>query len=123
MGGADTGVYELEAINEFDSVTSKAIVSAPLAPEIVQPPVAPVGLKGGQPMILSVQSFGQWPLSYEWLKYGRPVQRGPNPSFQVARAKSSNAGKYRVVVSKPSGKVSSDEVQGLVEIPARAVRR
>ncbi len=123
MGGADIGVYELEAINEFGSVTSKAIVNAPMSPEIVQAPVAPVGLKGGQPMILTVQSFGQWPMSYEWLKDGRPVQRGPNPSFQVARANSSNAGKYRVVVSNPSGKVSSDEVQVAVEMPARAMRR
>jgi hypothetical protein len=123
MGGADIGVYELEAINDFGSVISKAIVNAPLAPEIVQSPVAPVGLKGGQPMILTVQSFGQWPLAYEWFKDGRSVQRGSNPSFQVARANSLQAGKYRVVVSNPSGKVSSDEIQVAVEMPARAVRR
>ncbi len=123
LGGADIGVYELEAINEFGSVISKAIVNAPLAPEIVQPPVVPRGLKAGQPMILTVQSFGQWPLSYEWFKDGRSIQRGANSSFQVARASSFQAGKYRVVVSNSSGRVSSDEIQVTVEMPARALRR
>ncbi len=123
LGGADIGVYELEAFNEFGSVVSKAIVNAPLPPEIVQPPIAPVGLKAGQPMILTVQSSGQWPLYYEWFKDGRSVQRGGNPSFQVAKASFLHAGKYRVVVSNPAGKVSSDEIQLAVETPVRAQRR
>ena len=121
--GSDSGLYELEALNEFGSVFSRAIIVVPGPPEIVQAPVALAPLKVGQPLMLTVQASGAGPIVYEWFKDGRLIQRSTRQSYQLPRASVSNAGKYVAVASNVYGRVSASEVQVIVDAAVPAPRR
>ncbi len=121
--GGDSGLYELEAFNEHGSALSRATIVVPGPPEIIQAPVAPASLKVGQPLMLTVQVSGSGPIVYEWFKDGRLIQRSTRQSYQLSRASVFNAGKYVAVATNVYGKVSSAEVQVIVDSAVAGSRR
>jgi hypothetical protein len=123
LRGINSGLYELEALNENGSSFSRAIVLVPGPPEIVQAPVAPAPVVAGKPLLLTVQASGAGPIIYEWFKDGRLVQRSTRQSYQLARTSVSSAGKYVVVARNAYGRVSAAEVQVFVSAPLAGPRR
>jgi hypothetical protein len=121
--GSNSGIYELEASNEYGSAFSRAMILVPGPPEIIEPPVAPAPLKVGQPLMLTVKASGPGPIVYEWFKDDRLIQRSTRQSYQLPRALFSSAGKYVAVASNAYGRVSASEVKVIVDAAVAAPRR
>ncbi len=108
---ADAGVYWLVARNSWGAVASKrseVVVWVP--PVVTSQPVAPIGLRIGDPLILTAQVSGAQPMYYQWKKDGVPGRWSTKPSLTLNRTTATSAGKYVLVAVNPSGTVSSQEV-------------
>ncbi|NBV87658.1 MAG: hypothetical protein EBS01_15625 [Verrucomicrobia bacterium] len=102
--GADSGSYWLEARNSYGSVTSsKSVVTIGSAPVITQQLVAPVGLKAGDTLVLSVTAAGTNPLTYQWWKDGVIRSTSSSPTYQKTRITTLDSGSYLVRVSNGFG--------------------
>jgi len=113
-GGADVGYYWLEARNANGSViTVPAAVVIAVAPVITQQPAAPVGLKVGDPLLLTANVSSASLVRFRWLKDGKPVAAGNAEagmlSLSVPKTKPNSAGTYKLIVSNAFGEVSSVE--------------
>jgi hypothetical protein len=76
-----------------------------LAPNIIGQPQS-LSVAGGASAQFSVSATGIPAASYQWLFNGNPV--GTNgPTYTIAAANANNAGTYTVVVSNPSGTITS----------------
>ena len=114
-GGADIGYYWLEARNASGSViTSPVSVVVAAPPVIAQQPAAPVGLKLGDPLLLTAEVSSGSRLRYRWIKDGVPtgwrVAESGTIAFSVPQTKANSAGKYQLVVKNAFGEVASNEV-------------
>ena len=108
---ADAGVYWMVAKNSWGAVASQrteVVVWVP--PVVTSQPVAPIGLKVGDPLILTAQVSGAQPMYYQWKKDGVPGRWTSTPSLMINRTTAASAGKYVLVAVNPSGTVSSQEV-------------
>jgi hypothetical protein len=111
-GGADVGYYWLEARNASGSViTVPAAVVIAVAPVITQQPAAPVGLKLGDPLLLTANVSSASRVRFRWLKDGSPVAGGTSEagtlSLNVPKTKANAPGKYQLIVSNAFGEVAS----------------
>jgi hypothetical protein len=114
-GGADVGYYWLEARNTSGSViTVPVTVVIAVAPVITQQPAAPVGLKLGDPLLLTANVSSASRVRFRWVKDGAPVAFGiAEPgmlSLSVPKTKANAPGKYQLIVSNAYGEVASSEV-------------
>jgi uncharacterized delta-60 repeat protein len=113
LGPAHAGVageYRVVIRNASGELTSRtAVVAVVVTPVVVAQPTSIVVDDGGT-ATFTVGANGRR-LAYQWLRDGEPVGGGTNSSLSVAGAVASNAGRYSVVVSNPSGSVTSDEAR------------
>jgi hypothetical protein len=108
---ADAGVYWLVAKNSWGSVASqRSEVVVWVPPSVTSQPVAPLGLRIGDPLILTAQVSGAQPMYYQWKKDGVAGKWSATPSLTIRRTTAASAGKYVLVAVNPSGTVSSKEV-------------
>jgi len=108
---ADAGVYWLVAKNSWGAVASgRSEVVVWVPPAITSQPVAPIGLRVGDPLILTAQVSGAQPMYYQWQKDGVAGRWSSTPSLTINRTTPASAGKYVLVAVNPSGTVSSQEV-------------
>jgi hypothetical protein len=108
---ADAGSYWMVAKNSFGTVaTSRAEVVLWVPPVVTSQPVAPVGLKVGDPLVLVAQVSGAQPMYYQWKKNGVAGRWSSQPSLMLNKTTPESAGKYVLVAVNPSGTVSSQEV-------------
>ncbi len=112
VGGADAGNYWLEARNtDGTTLSTKAVVSIASKPVITQSIVAPVGLKVGDPLTVSVAASGTGPLFYQWKKNGALLRTTATPSHLVSqKVAATDAGKYSVTVTNSFGVATSPDV-------------
>ncbi|MEY5026757.1 MAG: hypothetical protein RLZZ244_2285, partial [Verrucomicrobiota bacterium] len=111
VSAGDSGAYSLEARNGTGVVQSfKSNVQVAGIPEITQQPVAPLGLKTGDTLLLTVGAAGPGPLYYLWSRDGARVQAGASPVYQVRSVGVRHAGRYSVLVLNRWGRVASAEV-------------
>jgi hypothetical protein len=109
--GADSGNYTLEASNASGTVESRrALVSVAGLPEITMQPTAPVGLKLGDPLMLSAGVAGPPPVFCLWTRNGYPLQWRASPVYQVPRLRQSDLGVYKMYARNQWGVVESQEV-------------
>ena len=121
LGGADAGQYWLEAKNSAGVVvSSKAEVKVASAPVITQQLAAPVGVKAGGPLLLSVVASGTNPVLYQWKKNGVIVASTSSATYQIAKTATTDAGKYSVRVYNSYGEVLSNEVAVVIDAAAPA---
>jgi hypothetical protein len=127
-GGADVGSYWLEARNAFGSViTSPVSVVVAAPPVISQQPAAPVGLKLGDPLLLTAEVRSASRIRYRWIKDGvgtgwRNAESG-TITFSVPQTKATSAGKYQLVVANAFGEVASNEVAAVFSSAAVTKRK
>jgi hypothetical protein len=108
---ADAGVYWMVARNRWGAVaTKRAEVGVWVPPVVTNQPVAPIGLKVGDPLILTAQVSGAQPMYYQWRKDGAAGRWTSAPSLMINRTTAASAGKYVLVAVNPSGTVTSQEV-------------
>jgi sugar lactone lactonase YvrE len=111
----DAGNYTVTVTNSVGSATS---TPAKLTAETAVPLTItkqPVGgtLYAGQVFSLSVEVSGSGPITYQWRKDGSPVSDGSSANYQlypVSYSIDDYAGTYDVVVTAPSGTVTSQAV-------------
>lgn len=113
--GADAGTYWLEARNPFGvrvSRVAEVFIGAP--PVITQQPVAPTGLRLGDPMTLTATVSGGSPIFFRWEKDGsRPrwsTSSSSTISLVIPKTTAASVGKYTLSVSNQFGVVSSQPV-------------
>jgi hypothetical protein len=107
----DAGVYWMVARNSWGAVaTNRAEVVVWVPPVVTSQPVAPVGLKVGDPLMLTAQVSGAQPMYYQWKKDGIAGRWASTPSLMINRTTAASAGKYVLVAVNPSGTVASKEV-------------
>ena len=103
---SSAGIYAIVVSNSFGAVTSspallQVLVSTPI---ISQQPLDQIVLDGGT-ALFSVQAFGDFPLSYQWLVNGQPltnnsrVEGATNDTLIIRQAANSDSGTYSVIVS------------------------
>jgi hypothetical protein len=108
---ADAGVYWMVAKNSWGAVASgRSEVVVWVPPVITSQPVAPIGLKVGDPLILTAEVSGAKPMFYQWQKDGVPGRWSEMPSLTINKTTAASAGKYVLVAVNQSGTVSSQEV-------------
>ena len=108
---ADAGVYWLVAKNSWGAVSSqRSEVVVWVPPVVTSQPVAPIGLRIGDPLILTAQVSGAQPMYHQWKKDGVAGKWSATPSLTISRTTAASAGKYVLVAVNPSGTVSSKEV-------------
>ncbi len=108
---ADAGVYWMVARNSWGAAASnraEVVVSVP--PVVTVPPVDQIGLKVGDPLILTAKVSGAQPIFYQWKKDGVGGRWSGTPSLTISKTTVANAGKYVLVAVSPSGTVTSKEV-------------
>jgi hypothetical protein len=109
----NAGSYTVAVIGDGGTVVSEPAaitVGSPTGEPVIRTqPQSIVAVIGGF-VRLSVEAFGEPPLSYTWSKNGR-VLPGNEPVRTFLPVRRSDAGRYQVVVSNPFGSVVSEEVE------------
>ena len=108
---SDAGVYWFVAKNSWGSaVSSRSEVVLWVPPVVTSQPVAPVGLKQGDPLFLTAQVSGAQPIFYQWKKDGVGGRWSSTPTLVINKTTPASAGRYVLVAVNPSGTVTSEEV-------------
>ena len=94
---------DLQSDNSLYYVPSADFVSAPL---VIFPPVATAAAVG-QRASVSVLAAGTAPLSYQWLKDGRPLPGATTAGLTLPAFQTADVGNYSVVVTNAAGSVTS----------------
>ncbi len=90
-----------------------------LAPKITQQPQSQkVG--AGDPAFFTVEATGTPPLDYQWLNNSTPMPGETGSTLSLASVQPADAGKYSVLVSNASGKVTSKSAKLTVGPPPPA---
>jgi hypothetical protein len=106
----DGGTFTL-VISNFMGITMSqpavlALVGIPPRIVITSPPQDTIVSCGGT-ATFQVGAAGPAPLSYQWLFQAAPVENATNATLAIVGATNGNAGQYNVLVSCPSGSVTS----------------
>lgn len=91
--------------NAAPSVDCTFVVGVLPLPMITEQPSS-LTVNPGDRVTLNV-SAANGPLAYQWRFEGVPLPNETNPSLVLARVKQAQAGQYHVIVSNPSGSVTS----------------
>lgn len=115
---ADAGAYGCVVSNSSGSVTSEtatlrvSIDPVPPPPRITRQPV-PVQVIAGRAAEITVEAEGA-ALVYQWFKDGALIPGATSLTLSINSAQAADAGGYRVLVSNPSGSVTSETARLLV---------
>jgi glucose/arabinose dehydrogenase len=92
-----------------DAGVYKITYSGNLIPEIIVQPKNN-SIPASQPVSFFVQVTGASPITYAWYKDGNPIPNSNNAMLNIATVASTDAGKYKVIVSNTYGSDTSSEV-------------
>jgi hypothetical protein len=96
-------------VSFVDGSVPIAVVTAGLAPEILQGPVPQTILEGGS-VTFAVNAEGSSPLRYQWLYEGLPIEDARGPILALQQVPSGLSGLYAVTVTNRFGVKTSDAV-------------
>lgn len=99
---ADEGDYKCEVSSECGNPVTSNVASLALtqAPDISEKSADPT-ICEGENTTLSVVATGK-DITYQWYKENDIIPNATNATFQISKAKSSDAGRYKVKVSSPT---------------------
>jgi hypothetical protein len=114
---ASAGNYSVAVSNASGSVVSNraplTVTPAPAAPQITTQPIAQ-SVNVGASVSFSVLATGAAPLAYQWRKDGAALTNATAATLAITNVQAGNAGEYSVIVSNPSGVVTSSPARLLV---------
>jgi hypothetical protein len=116
---SDVGSYSVVMTNVVGTATSNAVtltVGNPATVAITTQPISAVA-RLGQSCNFSVAATGAPAPTYQWLKDGIPIPGAIESAYTVTSASFSSEGVYSVVVTNPSGTVTSNPARLYVGIP------
>jgi hypothetical protein len=97
--------------------SAAAVLTLLQAPVIVSQPASQTrALEAPVSFIVTAEGH---PLNYQWMKEGVPITGATSEVLHIESVQSSDAGIYSVVVSSPSGSVTSEPAVLRVLVPAR----
>ena len=99
---ADEGAYSVRLSNAFGSSTSSIAMLTVNDPYISQQP-AGANRTVGENAFLTITVRGTSPLTYQWLRDGVPVAGAVESMLTISNLVASDAGRYTVTVTNPSG--------------------
>jgi len=115
------GAYNVIVSNPAGAATSDlAFLSQATAPSILSPPQgvsAPVGGTAN----FNVSAVGAAPLTYQWTRNGFNISGATNSTLTLTNLKSTDEGKYQVLVTNPASSILSDEAT-LVVVPVQTIQ-
>ena len=104
---ADSGAYSIVISNSFGSVSGWVANLTVADPFLVSQPASQIAWLGSN-LVLNVVALGTAPLSYQWFQAGVPIAEATTASLTLSNVSwGSDGSQYRVVVSNPSGSVTS----------------
>jgi hypothetical protein len=92
----------------------------PATAPVIQRAPAAVTVTAGQAAQFSVEAAGTAPLSYQWRRDGTALTGATNNTLSLAAAQPADAGLYDVVVTNPSGQVTSATARLTVQAASTA---
>jgi hypothetical protein len=122
---SDAGTFSVIVSNSVGIATSAEAVltvnAAVTPPTITQQPQNQI-VTAGQAASFSVAATGSGPLTYFWRQGATVIQAGTNASYALARALTSDAGTFSVIVSNSVGIATSAEAVLTVNAPQESIR-
>lgn len=120
--GDDGASYSVTVTNVAGTATSAgALLSVrPVAPSIVSAP-APVTVRDGAPVSLSVVAAGSAPLAYQWYDASGQIGGATQAEFTFNAAFANSGATYRVEISNAAGSVTSAAVAVTVDPNAPSI--
>jgi len=112
------------AVDGFESAQGAVrlnvgLAASPSAPTIRRQPAGSTTFDGHSTnLTFSVDATGSFPLAFQWLKDGVPLDSGTGDSYSILRPRIADAGAYRVVVSNAYGSITSSIATLEVLIPS-----
>jgi len=88
-------------------ITALTDFTANLGLAITTQPAEATTVFAGSPLALTVVATGADPLTYQWSKDGVAIEGAISASFEISAVAADDAGVYTVVVTDPSGSVTS----------------
>lgn len=119
---ADEGAYSVRVTNSVNSVTSAAasLFVGTATPKIISLTSSKLAAAGSS-VTLQVNAIGLPPLTYQWLKAGRPVKGATSATLTLPAVQLKDAGAYRVRLIGGATVESADIELGVVDAAARTV--
>ena len=116
--GDNGALFSVTVSNSAGSVTSNnAILTVNVPPSIITQPASQT-VTAGQTATFSAAANGTTPLSYQWQKNGTAISGATSSSYTTpATTASDNGALFSVVVSSPSGNVTSNNATLTVNGP------
>ena len=99
-GGYGIDSLSLSSAELYESIQPLRISAQPLGHSV----------HVGEPLSLIVIAVGTAPLSYQWQKDGVNIPNATDFTFNIATARASDAGNYKVIVKDTAATLPSDEV-------------
>jgi len=125
-GTYSVGLTAKSSASAGSSETTTATMTMNISPGVVSSPPgitaqpASLTVNQGQTASFAVTATGTAPLTYFWLKGATVMTNGPNSTFTIVSAQTTNAGTYSVIVSNSVGKITSSNATLTVNVPPSA---
>ena len=104
----DAGQYRAIVSNQYGQDTSNAAILVVGTPPVITQQPAPATVEEGGAVGFSVVAAGTAPLAYQWQKNGADVAGATAATYRIAASALADSGTYRVIVSNPLGRVTSN---------------
>ena len=104
---SNSGIYKLEATNEFGSIfSSEAVVSVGYPPAITREQGDIIAVAGTR-VELNIQNTGTPPIIYQWYKNQNALADANSTNYILTSAQESDTGIYSVKLTNPYGQTES----------------
>jgi len=113
----NAGTYDVVLTNAYGSVTSSVAQLTVLVPPSISSQPTNLTVIAGGTVNFQVIASGSSPLSYQWWFNGTNAFGSNSNLLTIAKAQSSQAGSYSVVVTNSAGAVTSSLAQLTVLVP------
>ncbi|MDR1497468.1 MAG: immunoglobulin domain-containing protein [Puniceicoccales bacterium] len=110
----DAGTYTVSVTNSTGTVESSPttlVVQTPSKPQVTTPLPAVTEVGIGKSVVLSVQSTGNPPPSYQWFFNGNPISGATNETYTVNDITESKIGTYSVTITSGPNTISGGETK------------
>lgn len=106
LASSDAGSYSVVITNDAGAVTSSIVSLTIVDPAVNQQPASRTNIIGDTANFFA-SAAGVAPLSYQWKHNGTDIPDATTTALNVINAQAADQGSYQIVVSNPSGSITS----------------